>query len=166
VLDFKEAVRLVRNRGKFMQEAVPVGKGGMAALLFKPGTPDTDKEVLKFCKCVFIETGKIIEPANFNSDDQIVVAGEKDAIEKAVADLKEVIGGEDAESIKAKTNELSQAAMKLGEAMYKAQQETAGGGDSGNAESPNASNPDNASDEKVVDATFEEVDGEDKKKAS
>lgn len=80
VLDFKEAVRLVRNRGKFMQEAVPVGRGGMAALLFKPGTPDTDKLVLQFCEWVFKETGKVIEPANFNSDDQIVIAGEKDAV--------------------------------------------------------------------------------------
>jgi molecular chaperone DnaK len=95
-----------------------------------------------------------------------ISAGEKDVIEKAAADLKAVIDGEDAESIKAKTNELSQAAMKLGEAMYKAQQETAGSASSGDSEAPNASNPDNASDEKVVDATFEEVDGEDKKKAS
>lgn len=80
ILDFKEAVRLVRNRGKFMQEAVPVGKGGMAALLFKPGTPDTDKATKLFCEWVFKETGKVIEPANFNSDDQIVIAGEKDGI--------------------------------------------------------------------------------------
>ncbi len=80
VLDFKEAVRIVRQRGKFMQDAVPVGRGGMAALLFKPGTADTDRLVLEYCEWIFRETGKRIEPANFNSDDQIVVAGEKDAI--------------------------------------------------------------------------------------
>jgi [acyl-carrier-protein] S-malonyltransferase len=80
VLDFKEVVRTVRQRGKFMQDAVPVGKGGMAALLFKPGTPDTDKLALLYCEWVFKQTGKRIEPANYNSDDQIVVAGEKDAI--------------------------------------------------------------------------------------
>ncbi|HVJ65684.1 MAG TPA: ACP S-malonyltransferase [Bdellovibrionota bacterium] len=80
VLDFKEAVRTVRYRGKFMQQAVPLGKGGMAALLFKPGTPNSDQLTLQLCEWVFKETGKRVEPANFNSDEQVVVAGEKDAI--------------------------------------------------------------------------------------
>lgn len=80
VLDFKETVRLVRNRGKFMQEAVPVGRGGMAALLFKPAIPFTEQLVAGYCAWVFKQTGKRVEPVNFNSDDQIVIAGDKDAI--------------------------------------------------------------------------------------
>jgi len=80
-------------------------------------------------------------------------AAEKTAIEDAVAALKTANEGEDAEDIKAKTNALSQAAMKLGEAMYKAQQgaTSAEGGDA------SQSKPD----EGVVDAEFEEVDGDD-----
>ncbi|MBX3481364.1 MAG: Hsp70 family protein, partial [Caulobacter sp.] len=84
-----------------------------------------------------------------------VSADEKSAIETALADLKAVIDGGDGEDIAAKTQTLIQASMKLGEAMYKAQQgETAEGGDS-TAE---------AADEGVVDAEFEEVD-DDKKSA-
>ncbi len=80
---------------------------------------------------------------------------EKTAIETALADLKAVVDGDDAEDISAKTQALIQASMKLGEAMYKAQQgETAEGGDAA-AE---------ATDESVVDAEFEEVD-DDKKSA-
>ncbi|MDB5472380.1 MAG: molecular chaperone DnaK, partial [Caulobacter sp.] len=80
---------------------------------------------------------------------------EKAAIETALADLKAVVDGEDAEDIAAKTQALIQASMKLGEAMYKAQQgETAEGGDA----APEAT------DESVVDAEFEEVD-DDKKSA-
>jgi molecular chaperone DnaK len=80
---------------------------------------------------------------------------EKAAIETALADLKAAVEGDDAEDISAKTQTLIQASMKLGEAMYKAQQgETAEGGDTA-AE---------AADEGVVDAEFEEVD-DDKKSA-
>jgi len=68
-----------------------------------------------------------------------------------------VLSGEDTEAIKAKTNDLAQAAMKLGEAMYKAQQET-GGDAGGGAEAP-------AGSDDVVDAEFEEVDGDEKKSA-
>jgi molecular chaperone DnaK len=84
-----------------------------------------------------------------------VGADEKAAIETALADLKAAVEGDDAEDISAKTQTLIQASMKLGEAMYKAQQgETAEGGDTA-AE---------AADEGVVDAEFEEVD-DDKKSA-
>jgi molecular chaperone DnaK len=72
---------------------------------------------------------------------------EKSAITQAVADLKAALEGEDAEAITAKTQALSQAAMKLGEAMYKAQ--AGGDGEAG------ASGP---AEEGVVDAEFEEVD--------
>jgi molecular chaperone DnaK len=80
-----------------------------------------------------------------------VGAAEKGAIEAAVADLKSVMEGDDAEAITAKTNALAQASLKLGEAMYAAQQ----GGEAG------ASKP--ADD--VVDAEFTEVDDDKKKSA-
>ena len=92
--------------------------------------------------------------------DQVAPA-EKEAIESAIGDLRGVLDGDDVEAIKEKTNALSQAAMKLGEAMYKASQAEAaqeGGPEPG---------PDGetGADEKVVDADFEEVDPERDKKA-
>ncbi|MFO1013995.1 MAG: molecular chaperone DnaK [Caulobacteraceae bacterium] len=85
-----------------------------------------------------------------------VGADEKSAIEAAVAELKSALEGEDVAAIQAKTQALAQASMKLGEAMYKAQQESAGGAEDGGAGG--------ASDDGVVDAEFEEVD-DDKKSA-
>jgi molecular chaperone DnaK len=83
------------------------------------------------------------------------IAGpDKEAIETALADLKSVLDGDDAEAISAKTQTLIQASMKLGEAMYAAQQDT---GD----EQP----ADASSDDDVVDAEFEEVDDDKKKSA-
>jgi len=88
---------------------------------------------------------------------------EKGAIETAIAALKEAVKTDDPEDIKAKTAELGQASMKLGEAMYKAQagEEGDGGdaGDSGGAEQPQQ-------DEDVVDAEFSEVDDDQKKGAA
>jgi molecular chaperone DnaK len=77
---------------------------------------------------------------------------EKSAVEADIAALKEVIAGEDADAIQAKTQAVLQSAMKLGEAMYKASQAEAAGtaGPEGGAKPQQ--------DEKVVDATFEEVD--------
>src|ERR1700744_2178031 len=89
-----------------------------------------------------------------------VGAPEKTAIENAVANLKEAVKGDDAEDIKAKTNTLAQASMKLGEAMYKAQQQ-AGGGEAAAAGEGAAPKDDN-----VVDADFEEVDDSKKKGAA
>jgi molecular chaperone DnaK len=77
-----------------------------------------------------------------------VSGDDKTAIETALADLKAVVDGGDAEDIAAKTQTLIQASMKLGEAMYKAQQ-AEGGADAAAAE---------AADDGVVDAEFEEVD--------
>jgi molecular chaperone DnaK len=88
-----------------------------------------------------------------------VDAGTKTAIENALANLKEAIKGDDAEDIKAKTNTLAQASMKLGEAMYKAQQAQGGEAAAGGGEAPKA-------DDNVVDADFEEVDENDKKGAA
>jgi molecular chaperone DnaK len=83
---------------------------------------------------------------------------DKSAIEGAIAALKTELAGEDAEAIKAKTNDLVQASMKLGEAMYKAQQAegAAAGADGAQA---------GAKKDDVIDADFKEVGGDDKKKA-
>ncbi|MCA1907365.1 MAG: molecular chaperone DnaK [Magnetospirillum sp.] len=81
----------------------------------------------------------------------------KSEIEGAIAALRGVMDGEDAEAIKAKTEALMQASMKLGEAMYKAQ-EAAGGAEAGSGASSAGG------DDKVVDADFEEVDGDKKGK--
>jgi len=82
---------------------------------------------------------------------------ERRDIENALADLKEALKGTDAAAIEAKTNTLAQASMKLGEAMYKAQQE---GGSAGADASGDAKKDD------VVDAEFTEVDDDDDKKKS
>jgi len=77
---------------------------------------------------------------------------EKTAIEAGLASLKDAIKGDDLEDIKAKTNTLAQASMKLGEAMYKAQQAEGAAADAA------ADGAGNKPDENVVDADFEEVD--------
>ncbi len=84
-----------------------------------------------------------------------VPEADKSAIEAAIADLKSVIDGEDAEAIKEKTNALAQASMKLGEALYK-QQQASGEGDA------DAGGPKSKDDDDVLDADFTEVD-DDKK---
>ncbi len=75
-VSFKDAVSLVKKRGKYMQEAVPLGVGAMAAII---GLENDD--VIECCKEAS-EIG-IVEPANFNCPGQIVVAGETAAVEKA-----------------------------------------------------------------------------------
>jgi molecular chaperone DnaK len=87
-----------------------------------------------------------------------VSAADRSAIEGAVAALKSALEGEDAEAVKAKTNDLMQAQMKLGEAMYKAQQ-AAGAGAEGAAAAGGQPKDD------VIDAEFKEVDDDKKKSA-
>jgi molecular chaperone DnaK len=85
---------------------------------------------------------------------------ERRAIENAIADLKEALKGDDASAIQAKTNTLAQASMKLGEAMYKQQQEAqAASGSGGEGGTPGEKKED------VVDAEFTEVDDDKKKSA-
>jgi molecular chaperone DnaK len=91
-----------------------------------------------------------------------VPAGERQAIEAAIADLRGVIDGEDTSAIKSKTDALAQASMRLGEAMYKASQAEAGAGGAAEAGPGERSG---RTEEKVVDADFEEVDPERDKKA-
>ncbi len=78
-LPFADAVRLVENRGKFMQEAVPAGTGAMAALI---GAQEAN--VKSLCEAAAKTTGKVCEMANFNGGGQIVVSGHKEAVEEAV----------------------------------------------------------------------------------
>jgi [acyl-carrier-protein] S-malonyltransferase len=79
-LRFEEAIVLVHKRGRYMQEAVPVGAGGMAAVLGVPG-----EEVER--RLAEVRSG-VVEIANWNSDDQIVISGEKPAVEEALALIK------------------------------------------------------------------------------
>ncbi len=81
-ISFKDAVALVRKRGKYMQEAVPVGVGAMAVII---GLENND--VIECCKKAS-EFG-IVEPTNFNCPGQIAIAGEAAAVEKASEFCKE-----------------------------------------------------------------------------
>jgi [acyl-carrier-protein] S-malonyltransferase len=74
-LKFRDAVRLVRLRGQFMQEAVPVGIGSMAAIIGLPV-----ESVQEICDKVSCETN-LVQPANLNSPVQTVIAGHKEAVE-------------------------------------------------------------------------------------
>src|SRR5579872_6169978 len=80
-LDFADALRLVRKRGRYMQEAVPAGIGAMAALLKLPeGTLDA----------ILAESaqGEVVSAANLNSPDQIVIAGHATAVSRAMTAAK------------------------------------------------------------------------------
>ncbi|MBS0541993.1 MAG: Hsp70 family protein, partial [Proteobacteria bacterium] len=90
---------------------------------------------------------------------------EKAEIEGALEALKTSLQAEDVEDIKNKTNALTQAAMKLGEAMYKAQQAEAQAGAAAGA-APGGDAPNDAKGEKVVDAEFEDVTDKNKKTGS
>jgi molecular chaperone DnaK len=82
-----------------------------------------------------------------------------------MADLKTVLDSEDADAIRSKTEALAQVSMKLGEAMYKAQQEAGGGGTPGDDAGGGPAGGARAGGEGVVDAEFEEVDDERKRSA-
>jgi len=82
VLDFADAVRTVRKRGTYMQEAVPVGVGAMAAIL------GSDLATIEQA-CADAAEGKVCSPANINSPGQVVLAGDSDAVDRACELLKE-----------------------------------------------------------------------------
>lgn len=82
-VSFEDAVRVVRVRGTYMQEAVPVGEGAMAAVM------GLDRETVDR---VCAEVEGTVEPVNYNSPGQIVVAGAAEAVERAAAALKEAGG--------------------------------------------------------------------------
>jgi len=83
-LSFADAVRTVRSRGRFMQEAVPAGQGAMAAVLGLGS-----EETARACACAAAETQKIVSAANFNSPEQTVISGEAPAVERAAQLCKE-----------------------------------------------------------------------------
>ena len=76
-LEFAAAIDLVRFRGQIMQQAVPAGSGAMAAIL---GLEDADIEAA----CREAAQGAVVEPANFNSPGQVVIAGEHAAVQRAI----------------------------------------------------------------------------------
>lgn len=80
---FPDAVRLLRKRGKFMQEAVPVGVGTMMAIIGL-----SREQVLN--ACAMAKDEGVVEPANFNCPGQIVISGEVKAVEKAAAIASEL----------------------------------------------------------------------------
>lgn len=80
-IGFADAVKLVADRGRFMQEAVPAGQGGMAAIV---GLDDDQVRVL----CEQNANGEVLAPVNFNSPGQVVIAGTAAAVGRAVANAK------------------------------------------------------------------------------
>ena len=78
MIAFKDAVPLVRFRAQAMQSAVPVGQGGMAAIL---GLSDAD--VIAVCLEAAAATSEVVEAVNFNAPAQVVIAGSKAAVERA-----------------------------------------------------------------------------------
>ena len=82
-LGFGDALRIVRSRGRYMQEAVPVGEGAMAAILGL----DADR-VARACEEA--ANGEVVSPANLNAPGQVVIAGARAAVERAGARAKEL----------------------------------------------------------------------------
>ena len=81
VIEFSDAIVLVRDRGRLMQEAVPTGSGAMAALL---GLEDRDAEQA----CREAAAGAVVEAVNYNAPGQIVIAGTADAVARAITAAK------------------------------------------------------------------------------
>ena len=84
VLPFSDAVKTVRNRGRYMQEAVPAGQGAMAAILGLSSEAATE-----ICAKAAAETNAAVSPANLNSPEQTVISGAVAAVERAAALAKE-----------------------------------------------------------------------------
>ena len=79
--DFADALRIVSHRGRYMQEAVPVGTGAMAAIL------GLDAEAVQ-AACEAAAQGEVVSPANLNAPGQVVIAGSTAAVERAGAEAK------------------------------------------------------------------------------
>ncbi|MDP2570910.1 ACP S-malonyltransferase [Vibrio penaeicida] len=82
VIDFKEAIKLVELRGRLMQEAVPAGTGAMYAIIGL-----ADDAIAKACEEA--AQGEVVSPVNYNSPGQVVIAGSKEAVERAGTLCKE-----------------------------------------------------------------------------
>jgi [acyl-carrier-protein] S-malonyltransferase len=83
-LEFRDAVLLVRQRGQFMQDSVPVGEGAMAAII---GVDDA--VIVRVCNAISQLHMGIVSAANFNSPGQVVIAGHTKAVELAITALKD-----------------------------------------------------------------------------
>ncbi len=83
-VSFENAVRTVHARGRFMQEAVPEGRGAMAAVM---GCPPEDVE--RACRVAASETGNVVAPANYNARLQTVISGDAAAVELACSRARE-----------------------------------------------------------------------------
>jgi len=84
VLDYQDAIKLVAERGRLMQNAVPEGEGAMAAIIGL-----SDDQVLLACTAASTTTGQQVEAVNFNSPGQIVIAGATEAVDKAIELMQE-----------------------------------------------------------------------------
>jgi [acyl-carrier-protein] S-malonyltransferase len=82
-MSFADALRTVRRRGRYMQEAVPVGQGAMAAIL------GLDAERVAQA-CAEAAQGDVVSPANLNAPGQVVIAGAKDAVARAAERAKQL----------------------------------------------------------------------------
>ncbi|MEW6731737.1 MAG: ACP S-malonyltransferase [Acidobacteriota bacterium] len=80
-LELATAVQLVRKRGQYMQEAVPVGMGAMAAII--GANAELVQEI-----CAQVAEGEVCMPANINTPSQLVVAGHRSAVERAINEIK------------------------------------------------------------------------------
>lgn len=84
VMSFEDAVRIVRKRGLYMENEVPAGKGGMAAVI------SLDAAVIdEVCARITAETGKVVAAANYNCPGQIVISGYMESVDAAVTALTE-----------------------------------------------------------------------------
>ena len=83
-LDAVDAARAVRERGRLMQQAVPVGEGAMAAVLGLD-----DEVVVDLCESISRDGGEVVVAANFNSPGQVVIAGTAGAVERAIEACKD-----------------------------------------------------------------------------
>ncbi len=77
-ISFRDALLIVAQRGRFMQEAVPSGEGGMAAIVGLDG-----KVVEEICQTILV-SGNEVYPANYNAPDQVVIAGKEQGLKKAM----------------------------------------------------------------------------------
>ena len=76
-MDFETAVPLARYRGEVMQQAVPEGKGAMAAILGLENDKIADV-------CAEVSQGQVVQAVNFNAPGQVVIAGDVDAVNRAI----------------------------------------------------------------------------------
>lgn len=112
-LDFADAVRLVAERARLMQNAVPAGEGGMAALLGLD-----DERVAEICE--HLQTERIVEPVNYNAPGQVVIAGHADAVAQAIEAAREAGAKRAVElpvSVPSHSSLMKRAANQLAETM-------------------------------------------------